>query len=129
MQKCFVCKKKLVGRQKKFCSQNCKNRSTNNVHQNYITQQKRGKHRRNQLIQLLGGKCQQCGYNRSAAALAFHHRDPKTKKFQVDIRKCSNSSWDALIQEASKCVLLCLNCHAELHFRLGPPFKSAALTN
>ncbi len=62
-----------------------------------------------------GGKCTKCGYSKNSSALCFHHIDPKTKSFPIDIRRCSNSSWDNLIKEADKCMLLCLNCHAELH--------------
>jgi hypothetical protein len=56
-----------------------------------------------------------CGYNKNHAALCFHHIEPTLKSFQIDLRRCSNSSWDNLSKEVSKCQLLCLNCHAELH--------------
>jgi hypothetical protein len=62
-----------------------------------------------------GGRCERCGYGRNKAALAFHHRQPSTKSFQVDIRKCSNATWEMLLAETEKCMLLCLNCHAEIH--------------
>jgi transposase len=35
------------------------------------------------LVQEAGGACALCGYNRCAAALHFHHRDPETKAFGV----------------------------------------------
>ncbi len=56
-----------------------------------------------------------CGYHKNQAALCFHHIDPTEKSFQIDLRKCSNSSWSNLIVEADKCLLLCLNCHADVH--------------
>ena len=118
---CLVCEAKLSGRQTKFCSRRCKNASTNNKHQNYVTQQQRGRERRLLLIQRKGGRCEQCGYDRNKAALAFHHLDPAAKSFPVDLRSCSNTSWDALVTEAQKCMLLCLNCHSEIH---NPEFST-----
>lgn len=118
---CLICNQELIGRQSKYCSVKCKNLAINNKHQNYITQQERGKQRRQSLIQLKGGCCEKCGYNRNQAALAFHHINPSTKSFQIDMRKCSNSSWETLVAESQKCLLLCLNCHAEVH---NPDFST-----
>ena len=112
---CSVCKATLTGRQEKFCSLRCKNDFTNNKHQNYASQQQRGRRRRESLIRLKGGRCQRCGYDRNVAALAFHHLNPTVKAFGIDLRKCSNTSWELLAAEAEKCLLLCLNCHAEIH--------------
>jgi hypothetical protein len=112
---CLVRKAALTGRQEKFCSRGCKNGFTNNRHQNYQSQQQRGRRRRESLIRSRGGRCGRCGYDRNAAALAFHHPDPAIKSFGIDLRKCSNTSWNLLMAEAEKCLLLCLNCHAEIH--------------
>lgn len=112
---CITCQGPLSGRQTKFCSRKCKHINTNSRHQVYVKQQERGAKRRLQLIELHGGKCCRCGYSKNQAAIEFHHRDPKTKKFGLDLRKCSNSSWEALVSEAEKCILLCANCHAEEH--------------
>ncbi len=112
---CLVCEAQLTGKQTKFCSRRCKNAFTNNRHQNYVSQQQRGCRRRQLLIQRKGGRCEQCGYSSNRAAMAFHHLDPATKSFPLDLRNCSNTSWEALVAEANKCLLLCLNCHAEIH--------------
>src|SRR5438876_10362030 len=112
---CVVCQRNLHGRQTRFCSRRCKNSFTNNKHQNYVSQQQRGRQRRQLLIQEKGGRCQRCSYDRNQAALAFHHLDPTIKSFPIDLRNCSNNSWAALLIEAKKCSLLCLNCHAEVH--------------
>ena len=113
--RCAVCAAPLTGRQTVFCSLRCKNDSTNNKHQNYVSQQERGRRRRQMLIEQKGGRCERCGYSRNEAALAFHHRSPATKSFGIDLRKCSNTSWLTLLSETEKCLLLCLNCHAEIH--------------
>ncbi len=112
---CVIRKTPLTGRQTVFCSRRCKNASTNNKHQNYVSQQQRGRQRKQLLIQRKGGRCERCGYRRNEAALAFHHLEPANKFFPLDIRHCSNTSWDALLAEARKCQLLCLNCHTEIH--------------
>src|SRR5215813_2985061 len=118
---CVVCGATLMGRQSKFCSNKCKNGFTNNKHQNYSTQQDRARRRRLLLIQQKGGRYERCGYKRNQAAIAFHHIEPSTKSFQIDLRTCSNTSWNALLAEAQKCLLLCLNCHAEIH---NPDFST-----
>lgn len=68
---------------------------------------KRGLIKRSILIDMLGGKCARCGYNKNHSALNFHHIDPQTKKFQIDVRKCNNTKMSVLIEEANKCELLC----------------------
>jgi transposase len=65
------------------------------------------------LVKEAGGKCVLCGYSRCVRALEFHHLDPKTKEFEVNYRGCTRSL-DVLRAEASKCALLCSNCHAEV---------------
>jgi len=76
---CVICEAPLTGRQIVFCSRRCKNASTNNKHQNYVSQQHRGRQRRQLLIQRKGGRCERCGYHRIEAALAFHHLEPVDK--------------------------------------------------
>ncbi len=65
-----------------------------------------------------GNKCRECGYNKCFRALHFHHIDPKTKEFIIfegrpGYKKTRN--WEKLKLEIDKCILLCANCHAELH--------------
>lgn len=108
-----LCGKELEGRQKRFCSVKCKNK--HNQNNSYEAQQKRGINRKKEIIQKMGGKCSKCGYNRNFAALEFHHNDETKKDFQLDVRSLSNRSKDKLITEVSKCILLCANCHRELH--------------
>lgn len=67
------------------------------------------------IVQELGGQCSICGYKKNIAALSFHHKDPSKKSFGLDSRNFSNRSWDAILEELSKCELVCLNCHAEIH--------------
>ncbi len=64
-------------------------------------------------IEYKGGCCQQCGYNKSFSGLEFHHLNPKEKDFSIG--RSMNKSWGVLIKELDKCVLLCSNCHSEIH--------------
>lgn len=63
-----------------------------------------------------GGKCQLCGYSRCIAALDFHHRNPKTKRFQIAVGKSYRLKWSDIFRELDSCDLLCSNCHRELHW-------------
>ena len=82
---------------------------------NYKNQKIRGLKRKYEAMILKGGKCEICGYNKNIAALEFHHIDPNTKKFQLDMRHFSNTTLETLKQELDKCILICANCHRELH--------------
>jgi hypothetical protein len=67
------------------------------------------------LIQHKGGKCERCGYNKCEEALEFHHLDPTKKDFTIS----SNSySFQKMKTEADKCILVCSNCHREIHWEL-----------
>ena len=65
------------------------------------------------LISEAGGSCALCGYDRSPAALHFHHLDPAAKAFELSHQGVTRSIARAR-EEAAKCVLLCANCHAEV---------------
>ena len=65
------------------------------------------------LIAESGGRCCLCGYDRHPRALEFHHLDPTLKQFSLSQRGVTLSE-TAMREEASKCVLLCSNCHAEV---------------
>jgi len=75
----------------------------------------RGIKRKIKLIELKGGKCSNCGYNRNLAALCFHHVNPATKSFLLGSKNLHNRRFELLEAEADKCILLCHNCHNEYH--------------
>lgn len=35
------------------------------------------------LVEIFGGKCQVCGYNKAISALEFHHLNPEEKEFSL----------------------------------------------
>lgn len=61
-----------------------------------------------------GGKCQICGYDKCVGALEFHHLDPTQKDFGISAKGYTRS-WDKNKQELNKCILVCANCHREIH--------------
>lgn len=66
-------------------------------------------------LALFGSKCCVCGYNRCAAALEFHHLDPSKKDFTIAQAYANPKKWVDIVSELEKCVLLCANCHREVH--------------
>ena len=75
---------------------------------------KRRKHLRVLARKYLGDKCMICGYKRCPGALDFHHRNPKLKEFGLSERGLTRS-WEKIRKEIDKCVLICANCHREVH--------------
>lgn len=59
--------------------------------------------------------CQICGYKKCARALTFHHPDDNKTK------NCSYRgihylwTWQKIEEEMNKCIIVCSNCHAEIH--------------
>jgi len=63
----------------------------------------------------MGGACVLCEYNRCADALECHHLDPEQKDFQISKVLKDANAWAKIVPELRKCVLLCANCHREVH--------------
>jgi len=62
-------------------------------------------------IKLLGGKCKECLIE-DIFVLHFHHSGDDKKHTINNIR---NFRWSLIEEEIKKCILLCSNCHSELH--------------
>lgn len=67
------------------------------------------------LILCMGSKCQICDYNKSQNALEFHHIDPIEKDFTLSSIRANPQNWNTIRKELQKCILLCSNCHREVH--------------
>lgn len=59
-----------------------------------------------------GGKCCICEYSKCIAALEFHHINPNIKESKII---GSTLSLAKQREEAKKCILVCANCHREIH--------------
>lgn len=110
---CKLCKKEIPIDIRKsglvFCSDECR----------VVSEKTKSKLRRENIIGLYGKYkkeigCQRCGYNTNSACLDFHHVDGKEKE-----RRITSGLWyystDLFKKELKKCVLLCKNCHYDLH--------------
>ncbi len=69
--------------------------------------------KKNKAILYKGGKCTICGYDKCNRNLAFHHIDPNMKDFNISAK----GSWgfERIKAELDKCILVCHNCHGEIH--------------
>ena len=65
-------------------------------------------------VELLGGRCEGCGQVVPVAAFEFHHRDAATKEFAISADGVPRR-WERIVAELGKCVLVCANCHREVH--------------
>jgi len=68
-------------------------------------------------VEQFGGKCQLCGYDRCIDALEFHHIDPAKKEHSPSYVIFSRS-WERAFKELEKCLLICSNCHREIHHQV-----------
>ena len=69
--------------------------------------------KKKRLVECFGGKCIRCGYDKCLRALDFHHADPSAK--EIELHAARSLSFDTMFEEAKKCILVCRNCHAEIH--------------
>lgn len=65
-------------------------------------------------IEYKGGACSKCGYNKCSNALDFHHLNPSEKEFALSHLGLTRS-WEKIKVELDKCILVCANCHREIH--------------
>lgn len=84
----------------------------------YRYKQAWGRKRKVKLVELKGGKCEDCKLKfngKNACIFHFHHTDfGKTKDFNIG-QEMVNKAWKVLLTEIDKCVMLCANCHALRH--------------
>jgi hypothetical protein len=83
-------------------------------HQNTLNRQREFKQK---CVEYKGGKCIICGYHKYIGSLDFHHLDPTQKDFTIShIKQTSFTKNEIIIkQELDKCILVCKNCHSEIH--------------
>lgn len=66
-------------------------------------------------IKYKGGKCVKCDYDKDIPWIyEFHHTDKEEKDFNI-------SSWSGsevkMLKELEKCIMVCSNCHREIHYQ------------
>lgn len=68
-------------------------------------------------IEYKGGKCIICGYNKYFGALEFHHIESDKKEHNLSYMK--TYSFEKMKKELDKCILVCANCHREIHAQIA----------
>lgn len=76
---------------------------------------KRRKKVKEQAVAYKGGECERCGYKKCINALEFHHLDPGEKDFAISYKGYCRA-WETVKKELDKCIMVCSNCHKEIHF-------------
>lgn len=66
--------------------------------------------KRQQLSEILKSGCVNCGES-DPIVLEFDHIDPATKFMEVGNMMQSGYAWNKVLEEISKCQILCANCH------------------
>ena len=102
---CVTCgesnSKEFYGRRKIMCKKCDTKRVVELSHRN-----------KQKAVDYKGGCCIECGYKKCLSALEFHHHG--TLK-DHNFTNCLLWKWERLKKEIDKCILLCSNCHREVH--------------
>ena len=101
---------RLTGASKGTIAYHCSQK----VRANYHNRSSRWRRKIKESLKLkMGGKCQLCGYSKCLAALDFHHNgDEKNGSISQMIMWKGKQ---ATIAETKLCILVCANCHREIH--------------
>jgi hypothetical protein len=73
-------------------------------------------------VEYKGGCCEICKYASCPEAMDFHHLDSLSKDFTISSKM---TSWEAILPELEKCVLLCSRCHREVHAGYHPSYLTS----
>jgi hypothetical protein len=95
-----------------FYGEGRKKRRAENHRKNVMM--RRDKHKQ-QLIEHFGNKCFDCNATFLACCYDFHHKNPLEKKFEIAPRL--DSKIETIMEEVSKCIMLCSNCHRVRHYK------------
>jgi len=60
-------------------------------------------------------RCITCG-EKHPACLDFHHKNAKTKDFNVAVVKGWGYGKERILREIEKCMVICANCHRKVHY-------------
>lgn len=73
-------------------------------------------------LEYKGKQCCICGYDKCSQALDFHHIDNNKKEFVLSDRNLI-LDWQEIKKELDKCLLVCSNCHREIHAGMHPELE------
>lgn len=78
----------------------------------HIAQATRRQNRQGEWLNSIKTPCIVCGET-EPVCIDFHHINPVDKEFTIGKHRSRSKEW--LLQEISKCVCLCANCHRKVH--------------
>lgn len=109
---------------RKYCSDECRKLEKNNREKKRWQDRKKlspseqvvdyRKRQKILAVEYKGGKCIICSYNKYVGALHFHHLEPSEKDFSI-ASAGKTIPFEKMKNELDKCVLVCGNCHSEIH--------------
>jgi hypothetical protein len=70
------------------------------------------------ILDSFGRSCACCGYIGCHSVMELHHLDPNEKEFAFSRVRANPRSWEKIVLELRKCVLLCCRCHREVHAKV-----------
>lgn len=76
------------------------------------------KRTKDRIVTAMGGRCQICFYDRCPEALELHHLDPSEKEISFGQIRANPRAIAGIVDELKKCILLCANCHREVHAKV-----------
>ena len=60
-------------------------------------------------------RCKICGYDKYYGALEWHHMVPSEKLFELALNTARTYTLAEILAEKRKCIIVCSNCHREIH--------------
>ncbi len=83
---------------------------------NYAALKKKQRHYlKAKLIEHMGSLCVRCELEHPLECFDFHHINPTTKSFEINQDWLVRKSWEEILYESDKTVLVCSNCHRSIH--------------
>lgn len=110
-KKCAKCNQEFFPKKQAKTRRYCYDCVPEEAYENGATLRKLIKH---WALNYKGAKCQCCGYDKCDDALEFHHINQEEKDFSISDRDIK-LDWDSIKAELDKCILVCSNCHREIH--------------
>ena len=109
-------RKYYLKNREKIIKRSAKRYKKNKKHVIQRTKARRYLHKQ-RAIDYKGGRCQHCKNTFEwIGVYDFHHCNPIEK--EKDITDLMGLSWEKILKEIDKCILLCANCHRIEHHRM-----------
>lgn len=108
---CLICKKS-ISKSRTYCF-NCFLNRPSKAQSLSVSKKHHRLRLKDKAIEYKGAKCSICGYCKCKQALEFHHLDPNQKDFSISA--ANTKAWSKIQIELDKCILVCANCHREIH--------------